>query len=301
MKFHRYIGGFPLSSALLLLLAAAVFICLSSINPLLSTTARASEISVSDPDASIQDAINAASPGDIIVVGDGKYSENILITKGIMLRSRNGVDATILLPKDPKYPVISVTNTSDVKISGFTIRDSLSSGVAVYRSSGIAILDNRMTGHINGLFFDNTNESTIFSNITTDNEKGVYLYFSNSNLIEKNVMNSNLNNGLLLHSSHKNIIKDNAATSNYWNGITLSSSNDNVVEANEAIKNTYAIVASESTGNQIADNKTMRRLYKILPVILVYLAIVVYLIERRLFIFVYDIKNKEHGKLQGLR
>lgn len=301
MKLLPYRVSFPLNSAPLILAVATVFVCLLTLNPLLAAPALASEISVSGTEASIQDAINTAQPGDIIVVEDGKYSENIFISKEIVLRSRNGSGATVLLPKDPKYPVISIMDASGVKITGFTINHSLSSGIAVYRSTGVKIFNNRLSGHVNGLFLDNTDESAIFENVTTENEKGVYLYFSDNNLIEKNEMDSNVNNGLLLHSSHKNTIKENTASSNYWNGITLSSSNDNVVEANEAVKNTYAIVASESTGNHIADNKTMRRLYRILPVVLVYVSIMLYLIERKLFIFIYEVKNKEHGKLQGLR
>ncbi len=301
MKFQPYRVSFPLNPPPFLFLVAAVLLCLPLANTLLAASALASEISVSGVETSIQDVINTASPGDIIVVDDGKYDENLFITKEILLRSKNGSGATLLFPKDPKHPVISIMDASGVKVTGFTIKNSASSGVAVYRSRGVKIFDNRITGHVNGLFLDNTNESAIFENVTTENEKGVYLYFSNNNLIEKNKMDSNVNNGLLLHSSHKNIIKENTANSNYWNGITLSSSNDNVVEANESLRNTYAIVVSESTGNQIADNKTMRRLYRILPVILVYVSIMVYLIERRLFILFYDIKNKEHGKLQGLR
>ena len=301
MIFNKRRVFFSIKPLLFLVVFASAFFCLVFINPLFTSSALAVEIQVTLGHGSIQDAIDAASPGDIIVVDDGEYIENILLSKEVMLRSKHGSETTFLSPKDLNYPVISIVGASAAKVTGFTINSSKSSGIAAYRSSGVKIFSNYLTGHVNGLFFDNTNESAIFENVFIDNEKGVYLYFSDSNLIEKNGIDSNLNNGLLLHSSHKNIITENTINSNYWNGITLSSSNDNIIDGNEVINNTYAIVITDSTGNNLTNNRTMRRLYSILPVVLVYISIMVYLIERRLFIFFYNIKNKEHGKLQGLR
>ena len=88
---------------------------------------------------------------------------------------------------------------------------------------------------------------------------------------------------------------------NTWNGITLSASNDNLIDGNRAISNTYAIVVSESSGNKIVDNTTRRRIYLLLPVFLVYFAIMLYLIERKAFIFYYHWKYKDRGRMHGLR
>ena len=46
--------------------------------------------------SNIQDAIDAANPGDEVLVDDGTYQENILIEKDIILRSVNGADHTTI-------------------------------------------------------------------------------------------------------------------------------------------------------------------------------------------------------------
>ncbi|GIV66443.1 MAG: hypothetical protein KatS3mg047_0836 [Bellilinea sp.] len=44
----------------------------------------------------IQDAVNAANAGDVIVVGPGTYTGNITINKNIKLLSTNGRDSTTI-------------------------------------------------------------------------------------------------------------------------------------------------------------------------------------------------------------
>src|SRR5262245_65393719 len=47
-------------------------------------------------DQSIQAAIDAASPGDTILVGPGTYNESLTINKSIHLISRDGAGSTII-------------------------------------------------------------------------------------------------------------------------------------------------------------------------------------------------------------
>ena len=53
-------------------------------------------IYVPDDYPSIQDAVNAAHYGDMIIVRDGTYMENVVIDKSLKIRSENGPQSTIV-------------------------------------------------------------------------------------------------------------------------------------------------------------------------------------------------------------
>ena len=259
--------------------------------------AEAAQIVVPGDYPTIQGAIDKAGPGDTVVVSDGLYKENIVIKTQVMLRSMNGSERTVVEPVEAGSDVIRVLNVKEgdhgVVITGFTLRGSQAAGLHVIKSPKTKVFSNIFTGNNYGLHVEHSNGCIIKENIANENDTGLYSYFSDECQIEKNVVNLNTNAGILLHSSHKNTLSGNVANNNKWNGITLSSSNDNVVTGNWALKNTYAIVVSESSGNVIEDNSTMPRLYYILPVALVYLAIMFYLIERKLFMLYYHYRYGE--------
>lgn len=259
-------------------------------------SAKAAEITVPADHPTIQGAIDKAGPGDTVVVSDGLYKENIVIKTQVVLRSRNGSERTFVEPVEATNDVIRVLNVKEgdgVTVTGFTLRGSKAAGLHVIKSPKTKVFRNDLTGNNYGLHIEYSNECVIKENILNLNDQGLYLFYSDKNLIEANEVNSNTNSGILLHSSHKNTLRLNVANKNMWNGITISSSNDNVIKGNWALKNTYAIVVSESSGNLIEDNSTMPRLYYILPVALVYLAIMFYLIERKLLILYYHHKYGE--------
>ena len=66
-------------------------------------------IYVPDDYPTIQDAVNATSPGDTIIVRDGTYIENIKVDKSLTIRSENGYDSTIVLAEDPYDHVFNVS------------------------------------------------------------------------------------------------------------------------------------------------------------------------------------------------
>ena len=72
--------------------------------------ASASTIYVPDDYSTIQAAVNAASPGDTIIVRDGTYTENVKVDKKrLTIRSQNGPDSTIVLAEDQDDSIFNVT------------------------------------------------------------------------------------------------------------------------------------------------------------------------------------------------
>jgi parallel beta-helix repeat protein len=242
----------------------------------------------------IQGAIDKASTGDTVIVDDGLYKENIVIGDAIVLRSKNGSEKTFVEPVEAKSDIIRVLEVpGGVTITGFTLSGSLAAGLYIIKSPGSRVFNNISTANNYGVQVEHSPGSIVKENALNVNDTGLYLLFSDECVVEGNDVSRNTNAGILLHSSHKSTLTENEVNRNMWNGITLSSSNDNIVKANNALKNTYAIVVSESSGNMIDGNSTMPRLYYILPVALIYLAIMLYMIERKAFSIYYKYKYGE--------
>jgi parallel beta-helix repeat protein len=149
----------------------------------------ANVISVPDDYPTIQLGINAANPGDMVVVDPGTYYENITISKdGIMLQGSGAGVTTI--DGGGIGSVVKITGSGDVIISGFTITNGLGNGedyygsdngggIAVYNCSNITIENNLITqnhatksGHSDGggiMICKCTGNVAITKNSITDN------------------------------------------------------------------------------------------------------------------------------------
>jgi parallel beta-helix repeat protein len=113
------------------------------------------------PGQSIQAAINAASPGDTIVVAPGTYRENIEINKNnITLQGTPG--GTVLAPPGAakvthnacfvsatNFDGICLAQVSGVTVSGFTVRGFPGVGIHSINSDHLTITNNRLNN--NGL------------------------------------------------------------------------------------------------------------------------------------------------------
>ena len=263
-----------------------------------AVSAQATEILVPDHYASLTQAIENARSGDRIVVGRGVYRENILITLPLVLEAREGAEHTVLEPQDPALPVIKIVDTEEVGIKGFTIKGSLVAGIHILRTSRSEVRASVIEENFHGILMEHSSHNVLYENTIVRNTDGISLYHSSNNVVIDNTVDRNREKGLVLFSSHRNVIRNNSFNSNYWNGITVLSSHNNTIVGNSAVQNSYAIVVTDSTGNLIKDNYTMRRLYFILPVALVYMGIIFYLVERKMFALYYSDKVKRIWKFK---
>ena len=110
-----------------------------TISNLSTQTPSSPTIYVPDDYALIQDAVDAASPGDTIIVREGTYEENIEVYKSLTIRSENGPDSTIVLSESGDNVFFVTANY--VNISGFTINGT-------YERTGIYLFFCRLLQYI---------------------------------------------------------------------------------------------------------------------------------------------------------
>ncbi|MEM2925682.1 MAG: NosD domain-containing protein, partial [Methanocellales archaeon] len=216
---------------------------------------------------SIQAAVNNASSGDIIIVGDGIYIENVLINKSLTLQSENGSSNCIIQALDVNEDVIQV-NADYVNISGFTITGgavrSNDDGIDVEYSNYTAIFNNLIYNTYDGIQLEAANFSYVENNSITNIVYGIYIFDSSSfNTIINNTI-TNGNTGIMISSCYNNLIYLNRFGGNSYNAIECGVNNWNSTEIRQYIYqgnvyNNYTgnywddYTGSDSNGDGIGD------------------------------------------------
>jgi hypothetical protein len=168
-------------------------------------TISAATIYVPDDYSTIQQAVNAASPGDTIIVRDGSYTENVDVNKQLTIQSEHGSASTIVQANNSNDHVFEVT-VDWVNISGFTVQGATGLGKAgIYLETGV-------------------DHCTISGNNASNNEYDIHLSF----LCNYNTITNNIAWLFMYGLCNYNTITNNTA-SNAPYGIYLGSrSNNNI-------------------------------------------------------------------------
>jgi hypothetical protein len=185
----------------------------------------------------IQKAINAANPGEVIRVTAGTYYENLIVNKSVSVIGED--PANTVIDGGGNGSVIAVIG-SNVVVSGFTIQNGLPypySGISMYMCNFVVINNNLLKENYYGLQLSNSNNSEVFDNVIMNNSyAGVFVHYSSSsNVFSENVIENNNVLGLSGSDSPSNIfyhnnfvnntnqwralppvILDNGAEGNYW-------------------------------------------------------------------------------------
>jgi parallel beta-helix repeat protein len=224
--------------------------------------------SVVGPGESIQKAINAADPGDTIVVR-GVHREDVVIRKdGIKLR---GDDAVIEPPAKADSPcsrtfgpeaicVLGDVNiktgeltgqrVSDVSVSGFTIRgfkiagkgDSSAFVIDVTAARNATVVGNRVIGNVaGGIVASRSVNTTVANNHVIGNPKtsatGIIVEVARNTTVVKNVVKS---------------IPEGE------NAIEVAEGIDTTIAGNDLIGNWVGVFVIDSTATKILANDTSR-------------------------------------------
>jgi len=187
----------------------------------------------------IQEAINAASPGDAIYVKEGIYYENVIVNKAVSLIGENKLTTTI--DGNITGTVVAVT-ADNVAISGFTIRNggdiyvgiSLSSngnnitnnimsnnwcGISLEHYSAYNVIaDNSIMNNLNGIAGELWSDTTIINNVLKDNLLGINTNYCDRNTIAFNNITNHWSQGIMIQFSSYNTIVGNYITDNNLGG-----------------------------------------------------------------------------------
>lgn len=225
---------------------------------------------VPDNYPTIQEAINAANPGDTVLVYPGTYIENVDVAKSLTIKSESGAEVTVVQAVNPNDHVFEIT-ADYVNIIGFTVKgaaetwkvgiylkgvgycsvsDSIASnnyvGIYSYYSGNNDLINNiALNNYYAGIRLGHTGYNSLTNNILSDNILGIELVSSSNNDLTNNIA---LNNeyGIGLYYLGNNYLTNNIASNNYV-GIHIFSSSNNIIYLNDFIDNEYNVYSSDST------------------------------------------------------
>ena len=205
-------------------------------------------IKVPDDYPTIQEAINAASPGDTIQVAAGTYYELVTVNKTVTLTGENPLTTII----DHAFVV---RNVSNVVISGFTIRNG-GDGVFLNYCRDCVVSNNIIVGfgrHAVNLEYSDGN--TVHNNTLSGHYYGISLFKSDNNVFISNKISRNIYEGLRIVQSSDNLISGNEISENGEYGINLLiDASGNIIEGNTISENGCGIVTLYSNGNIMYHN-----------------------------------------------
>jgi len=173
----------------------------------------------------IQAAVNAASPWDVVVVAPGTYKEDVTIGKALSLLG-SGPDSTTIdatgLANGIFVDGLSTVGLAHVTIADFTVRNALYEGVLVVNTSDATIRDNHIVhndliGPVFGSGPACKGQPAFETDESGDCGGGLHLMGVMHSVISGNLFTQDAD-GILLSDdtgpSHDNLIVDNQAVDN---------------------------------------------------------------------------------------
>jgi len=188
--------------------------------------------------SSIQEAINNASPGDMILISSGIYYENVVVNKPVSLVGESKV-ATIV-DGGGVGTVIDVVS-DNVTISGFEIRNCSLTwedwGISLNHSSKSNVYGNVIKAVYAIRILDGSENRVIDNSVVGDDGScvfhGLQLVNSQNNVVNSNNLSLDCHSALTMHNSTNNSI-----SSNYISGhfvpfpFTMEQSHNNSIVGN---------------------------------------------------------------------
>ena len=174
----------------------------------------------------IQDAINASKSGDVIVVLNGTYPENLVVDRSIVLI---GVGNPVVKGSGQTDPLITITSEK-VTLEDFTFRgslnDSFDDGAVLVLADGFKLLNSTISASSgNGLCLRDSRDHRVLGNQIHDNRySGIFVHSANFSQVNGNQVFHNAKWGIVLKGCEHDELTQNEVCENDEVGIQLVSS-----------------------------------------------------------------------------
>lgn len=194
----------------------------------------------------IQEAIDSAEDGDIILVYPGIYAENVVVNKELSVVSESGKsEDTFIISNSPEADVLYVV-ADNVTIDGVSVLGLLS-------DSG-SISDGEWPDVLAGVFIDGAEGCRVSNSTFISNDVGIFLQEADNAVLDNNVLTLNYWDGIDLINSSGCVLSDNVVARNE-RGIYVEGSADNVLLNNIISTITYeALTLLECSNSTLESN-----------------------------------------------
>ena len=235
----------------LLFAAVALIVCAA-----LAVPASAANLSVGAGAqfTTIQQAVDAAKPGDTVLVAPGTYTENIVVNKPLTITGNATVQAA-----DSSKDVFMVTGQG-VHIDGLTITGG-ASGVDVANVSSCVITNIDAQSNVRGVYLAGSTNSEVRHSNLSNNGYGVYCDYATSSTIANNTATAEkgtgntLGDGIYMYYGGSNTVSSNDLSANHVFGISLFRSSNNTITGNTISQNeNYGVRLREADNNVLTFN-----------------------------------------------
>jgi parallel beta-helix repeat protein len=204
--------------------------------------AESQTITVPDDYARIQDAIDAANSGDMILVKSGTYHEQLIINKTVRLVGESPETTAII--GDNENAVI--VQADGVEVANFTVSAiayhwyDRFDAIHVFSANNCSFVRNRVVSSFCGIVLQEADNTIVCDNLLDSNNEGVTLANSSYNAIQENMFINNSKAIRLMDSSSNNTIHDNDIVDTIRDSVIIQSSSN----GNAFFKNNMSCVAS---------------------------------------------------------
>ncbi len=213
----------------------------------------------------IQEAIDAASPGDTVYVYSGTYEESVWVHKSLSVIGESRDDT--IIDANGLSPGVRIT-ANWVNITGFTVTNTESAtilpaflGIELEQANYCRIAGNSIEGNDMGIYAYRSNGTVIDGNLISRNYwwAAISLIESSEATISGNQVVENFD-GIWLYRSHSATLAMNNVSDNFGKGIRLTSSNDSIVTGN-IMANLRTNLLIEGTDGALVSGNTISRVH----------------------------------------
>jgi len=221
------------------------------------------------PGESIQAAIDAASPGDVICLAEGEWEENLVIQESLTLRAAEmgSEPQAVINSAREGWPVIRIESEEpiDVTIQGLKITGAFGDcykedpewicawGISGHGKATVVIENNTIHGNHAGIGMLDSSKATIENNTISDSEAGIGVLDSSEATIDNNIISHNRGYGIGKGQSSRATIENNTISENR-DGIWMWGSARATIDNNIISENEHGIMMRESAQATIENN-----------------------------------------------